>query len=142
MISAPGPDRPIVRYLLGTLLAFGTANAIGGGCYGIAGAEGVPTDWLDGSPFKDYLVPSLILLTVVGGTLLFATIAVLARLHTAHLAAFSAGATVAGWLTVQVAIIGHVSWLQPATGIGALLIFVLTWLLPRGGHAASSRKGP
>lgn len=124
------------------MLAFGTANAIGGGYYGLADAEGVPTEWLEGSPFRDYFVPSLILFTVVGGALLFATIAVLAKLHVARLAAFSAGTIVVGWLTVQVAIIGHVSWMQPVTGIGALLIFVLTWLLPRRRHTASSRKGP
>jgi hypothetical protein len=136
------PNRPIVRFLLGSLLAFGTVNAIGGGFYGLTGAEGVPTEWLEGSPFRDYFIPSLILLTAVGGVLLLATIAVFAQRPMARVAAFSAATVVLGWLTVQVAIIGHVSWMQPVTGIGALLIFVLTWLLPRRRPAASSRKGP
>jgi hypothetical protein len=130
MNDAPEPDRPVVRNLLGSLLAFGAVNAIGGGYYGLVGAEGVPTEWLEGSPFRDYFVPSLVLVTVVGGALLFASIAVFARLPLARLAAYSAGAIVVGWLMVQVAIIGYVSWMQTATGIGALLILVLTWLMP------------
>lgn len=84
-------DPPLIRYLLGGLLAFGAANAFAGGYYGLTGAEGVPTEWLEGSPFRDYHVPSLVLFTVVGGTLLFATIAVFARLRVGRWAALSAG---------------------------------------------------
>ena len=65
-----------LRYLLGGLLAFGAINAFGGGYYGLSGAEGVPTEWLEGSPFSDYFIPSLVLFTVVGGSFLFAAIAV------------------------------------------------------------------
>lgn len=124
-------DRPLIRYPLGGLLAFGAANAFAGGYYGLAGAEGVPTEWLEGSPFRDYYVPSLILLTIVGGSLLFAAITVFARLRIARWAALSAGVVLLGWITVQVAIIGYVSWMQPATAIGGLLVVVLAWILPR-----------
>lgn len=72
-------DRPPIRYLLGGLLAFGAANALAGGHYGLAGAEGVPTEWLEGSPFRDYLIPGLVLFTIVRGGLLLAAIAVFAR---------------------------------------------------------------
>ncbi len=51
----------MTRYVLGSLLAFVAANAVGGGFYGVSGAEGVPIEWLRGSPFTTYLVPSLIL---------------------------------------------------------------------------------
>ena len=68
--------RTAIRYSLGGLLAFGALNAFGGGYYGLAGAAGVPTEWLKGSPFPDYFVPSLILLVVVGGSFLVAAIAV------------------------------------------------------------------
>ena len=134
------PDRPIVRSLLGAVLAFGTANAIGGGYYGLSGAEGVPIEWLEGSIFPDYFVPSLILVTVVGGALLFATVTVFARLAVARVAAFSAGAIVLGWLTVQVLIIGYVSWMQPATAIGASMILGLASLLPRRRPTSSPRR--
>lgn len=120
-----------IRYALAGLLAFGALNAFAGGWYGLAGAEGVPPQWLDGSPFRSYVVPSLILLTVVGGSLFIAAIAVFARLRGGRLAAIGAGAIVLGWLTAQVAIIGYVSWMQPATAVAGLMVLVLARVLPK-----------
>jgi len=120
----------LVRYMLGTLLAFGALNAIAGGYYGLSGAEGVPIAWLDGSPFADYFVPSLILLVVVGGSFLVASVAVLARRRIARTAAFAAGAVVLVWIAVQLAIIGYVSWMQPVTAMAGAVIIFLAWLLP------------
>jgi hypothetical protein len=120
-----------VRYSLGGLLAFGALNALGGGYYGLTGAGGVPTEWLEGSPFADYFVPSLILLVVVGGSFAVAAIAVFARLRAARFAVFMAAFVVLGWLIVQIAIIGYVSWMQPATAIAGVLILILGLQLPR-----------
>ena len=119
-----------IRYSLGALLAFGALNAFGGGYYGLSGAEGVPLEWLSGSPFTDYSVPSLILLVVVGGSFLVAAIAVIAGVRSARLIALTAGIVVLGWLAAQVAIIGYVSWMQTATGVAGVLVLVLAWQLP------------
>jgi hypothetical protein len=120
-----------LRYLLGGLLAFGALNAFAGGYYGMSGAEGVPREWLEGSPFDDYFIPGLVLFVVVGGSFLAAAIAVFAGLDVARPAVFAAGTIVLGWLAVETAIIGYVSWMQPATTIGGLLVLLLAWLLPR-----------
>ena len=122
-----------LRYVLGGLLAFGALNAFGGGYYGMAGAEDVPREWLEGSPFDDYFIPSLVLFIVVGGSFLAAAIAVFAKLRIARTAAFAAGAIVLGWIAVETAVIGYVSWMQPATTIGGLLVLLLAWLTPRSG---------
>jgi hypothetical protein len=119
-----------IRYSLGSLLAFGALNAFGGGYYGLSGAAGVPTEWLEGSPFSDYFIPSLILLVVVGGSFVMAAIVVFAGLRIARVAALTAGLVVLGWLAAQVAIIGYVSWMQPTTAIGGVLVPVLVSLLP------------
>jgi hypothetical protein len=66
----------------------------------------------------------------VGGSFLAAAIAVFARWRIARLLAFGAGAIVLGWIAVQVAIIGYVSWMQPTTAIAGLLVLALAWLLP------------
>jgi hypothetical protein len=124
------PSRPAVRWTLGLLLAFGALNAFGGGWYGLAGAEGIPTEWLAGSPFTSYFVPSLILLLVVGGAFLAAAIAVFLRTRCARRAAIAAGTIVLGWIAVQVSIIGYVSWMQPTTTIAGVLVLVLAALLP------------
>ena len=112
--------------------AFGALNALGGGYYGLTGAAGVPTQWLEGSPFEDYSVPSLILLVVVGGSFIVAAIAaVFARLRADRFATFMAAVVVLGWLTVQIAIIGYVSWMQPATAMAGVLVLFLGAQLPR-----------
>lgn len=121
----------VVRYALGTLLAFAALNAFGGGLYGMAGAEGVPTEWLTGSPFSSYFVPGLVLFVVIGGSFLFASIGVFARWPEARRAALVAGGIVVVWLAVQIAIIGCRSWMQPTTLIGAVVILGLAALLPR-----------
>lgn len=113
------------RYFLGALLAFGALNAFAGGYYGLTGAEGVPLEWLEGSIFDDYFIPSLILFVVVGGALMLAAIAVAARSRIAGVAARAAGYIVLFWICVQLAIIGYVSWMQPATLVAGLLII---WL--------------
>ena len=124
-------SRRFIRYLLGALLAFGALNAFGGGFYGLAGAKDIPTEWLRGSPFSSYFVPSLILLVVVGGSFLASAIAVFARFRFDRPMALATGATVLGWIAVEVAIIGSVSWMQPATVAVGLLVLLLAWFLPR-----------
>ena len=106
----------------------GAMNAVAGGCYGLSGADGVPTEWLKGGPFSDYVVPSLVLLVMVGGSFLLAA---MAGLHIAQLAAYTAGLIVLGWLASQLAMIGYVSWMQPATASAGALVLVLAWLLPQ-----------
>jgi len=111
-----------MRILLAALLAFGALNAFAGGYYGMSGAPGIPVEWLAGSPFTSYIVPGLILFVVVGGTLLNAAVAVFGRSSDGPWAAYLAGAIVLGWIAVQVAIIGFVSWLQPITALAATAI--------------------
>ncbi|MBN2275703.1 MAG: hypothetical protein JXR41_00965 [Bacteroidales bacterium] len=129
--STSGKTQMIIRYILGSLLAFIALNAFGGGYYGMSGAEGVSTELLEGSPFKNYFIPGLILFVVVGGAFLFAAIAVFARFPIARKASFAAVYVVLIWLIVQIAIIGYVSWMQPVTAIVALIVFFLAWFLPK-----------
>ena len=118
------------RHLLGALLTFGAVNAIAGGYYGLAGAKDVPLEWLSGSPFSDYSIPSWILLVVVGGAFSIAATAVFRQSRLARGSAFGAGLVVLVWIGVQLAVIGYVSWMQPATVLAGLLVLLLAWLLP------------
>ena len=120
----------MIRYLLGALLTFGAINAFAGGYYGLSGAKGVPLEWLAGSPFSDYFIPSLILFVVVGGVFSFAAIAVFMRSRLARVSAFVAGTVVLVWIAVQLAIIGYVSWMQPATLLAGVFVVIFAWLLP------------
>lgn len=121
-----------LRHALGALLAFVAFNAFGGGIYGLTGAPDVPTEWLEGSPFADYFVPSLVLVGAVGGSCLLGAIAAFARWPRAQLLAFAASAILLAWIAAQFAIIGLVSWLQPAIVVAALSIAALARALARG----------
>lgn len=121
----------IIRYTLGILLLFVAINAFAGGYYGMAGAENVPVAWLKGSPFHNYFIPGLFLFVCVGGSALFAAIVVFRQIRIARKAAFSCGIIILLWLTVQIAIIGYVSWMQPTTAAAAIIILFLTRKLPK-----------
>lgn len=113
------------------LLALIALNAWGGGYYGLSGAPGVPTAWLEGTPFESYFWPSLILLVGVGGTMAGAALSV-ARGGPRALGWSSLAAVVLlGWIATQLAIIGYVSWLQPAMVGAAIAIAGLTGWLAR-----------
>jgi len=113
-------------------------NAIGGGIYGLAGAEGVPLAWLDGTPFTSYRAPSVILLVVVGGLHGAASVFVWRQLARAHALSLVAGIVLVGWIVVQVAMLGFVSWLQPAVGVTAIINLALALRLMRVHSRAKS----
>lgn len=115
----------MIRWTLGLVLALLALNAFGGGYYGLAGAEGVPVEWLEGSPFHSYTVPSLFLFVVVGGSSLLAAVAVFARWRHGSTLALATAVIVLAWLAVQLAIIGYVSWMQPTTAVAACVIAAL-----------------
>lgn len=125
------PESKAVRYALGTFLAFIALNAFGGGIYGLSGAKAIPVEWLEGTPFRTYLIPSLILFAIVGGSCLLASIAVFARWAQARVLAFVAGVVLVGWISVQFAMIGFVSWMQPTMAIVGGLIAALVSMLWR-----------
>ncbi len=92
----------------------------------MAGAAGVPMAWLDGSPFTSYFVPSLVLFVLVGGATLAASVLVFTRSRYGRAGAIGAGLVMLGWIVVQLAIIGFVSWLQPAVAVVSLVVLALT----------------
>ena len=97
-------------------------NAFAGAVYAFGGAKGVKREWLDGTPFNDYVIPGAILLVVVGGSLTAAAVALLRRVPTAWELSVAAGLVVIGWIVVETLMIGLVSWMQPTTVAIALLI--------------------
>jgi hypothetical protein len=123
------------RYLLGGLLVLLAFNAFAGGWYAMAGADGVPLAWLEGSAFSSYRVPGLILFALVGGTAAIAAVTTLARRPQSEDAAKLAGWTLVIWMAAQVSIIGVVSWLQPVTAFAGLAILVLAYRPRWLGHA-------
>ena len=110
-------------------LLFLGISAIGGGGQFLLDPTGdiigMPVDVLDGSPFTDFLVPGMILFTVLG---LFPLV-VLYGLYTERGWAWPAvvivGAALIVWIVVQGLIIGFGHWLQWLyLGLGFVLILL------------------
>lgn len=114
-------------------------SAVGGGIYGLSGARSLPTSWLEGSPFRDYTIPSLFLLTVIGGGMIVATAAWLLRRRIAPWVSLAMGVLLMSWIVVQVEIITLSSWLQPASFAAGLAIAALAvYALRRGAAPAEA----
>jgi hypothetical protein len=120
-----------VRIVLGIINLVLALNAFGGGTYGILGAKDVPSAWLAGSPFKSYLIPSLFLFIVVGGFCLVTSILLFRNSNWARRMCFVSGMILLAWIAAQMAIIGYVSWLQPAVAFCAASIILLAFTLEK-----------
>lgn len=124
---ALAPRHPkAARIVLATVLGLVALNAFGGAYDGMAGAKGVPAEWLARTPFRSYFVPSLILFVFVGGSSLLGAIAVLGRSSLQLALASAAGLTMLGWIVIQVSIIGFVSFLQPLIAGAGVVVLSLT----------------
>jgi hypothetical protein len=116
--------RPIALFVIDSFLAI---SAIGGGIGLLTGLMDLPQDWLDGVPFDSYAIPGVVLLVVVGGAWLIATLSLYDRHPSAPLASITAGIIQLCWFVVQVATLGYISWMQPFIGGLAVLVIVSAW---------------
>jgi hypothetical protein len=129
----PAPSAKSARRSLIALEAVIGLNAVGGGVYGLAGAKNVPREWLAGSPFHSYVIPSLVLLIVVGGGMAVALGWLFAGYEYAAEVSVGAGLILLAWITVETVIIPF-SWLQPTffiLGIGVVTLGYRQRLLRR-----------
>lgn len=111
--------------ILGALEAAIAVSAIAGGVGLIINGLGMSMGVLDGSPFTGFLWPGVILAGAVGGSGLLAWGALLAHHPRAIEAGAAAGAVLAGWIVVQVVMLGYISVLQPVMavlGLATLLV--------------------
>jgi hypothetical protein len=112
------------RFSLGGLEALVAISAAGGAAYGLSGAPGVKTSWLDGSPFSSYVIPSIVLLAAVGGSAALAFAALAMRSRRASALGVAAGAILVGWIAVEVIWIPF-SPLQPACLVAGIAMIAL-----------------
>jgi hypothetical protein len=83
---------------------------------------GMTQPTLTRSPFGSYLVPGMVLFAVVGGTQALAVWAELRRWKSAGWLSVVAGVVLAGWITVQVAMIGIGHPMQPSLFVAGVVI--------------------
>ncbi len=121
-----------VSIILGILQIFIGVGAVAGGYAFISDPSGrgigIPLEFLQGSPFPNYLIPGIVLFTVNGLGSLAAGILTFKRWSYAGELAVVFGAGLMVWIIVQVTIIPY-SWFQPVYfGLGLLELVLGLWL--------------
>lgn len=104
------------RALLATLCLFAGLTAIWGGAELVYRPDGslidLPLALLAHTPFRDFLVPGLLLALVVGGINTLAGVLVLLRHPRADAEAIVSGSVLAGWIVIEVLLLRGVHWLH------------------------------
>ena len=101
---------------LGALQAFIGLGALAGG-YGLVSdpsgnALGLPSSFIEGSPFSDFLIPGLFLLIVNGfGSLVGAFLSFTRRRYAQEIA-IALGAILVLWIVMQIIIISSFHWMH------------------------------
>lgn len=80
---------------------------------------------LAGTPFKDFLVPGILLTTIVGGVNLLAIFYNMQRDPNRYNWAIAGGIMITGWIVAQIILIHAANWLHFLyLGIGILIILI------------------
>jgi hypothetical protein len=99
-----------LRITIGVITGFIALTAIGGGIALLLGAEGArfPLEWLQGTPFKDYTIPALLLTIAVGGSSLIACITMFRNFKNSIALSLVAGSIMVGFIVVEVLILKQI----------------------------------
>lgn len=102
---------------------------------------GIPQEWLSNSPFNDYLIPGVILFSVLGIFPAFVSVGLWKEKHWGWLGSLSLGIALIIWIIVEIIIIGYQSNppLQLIYGMLGIIILLVT-SLSRVKRFYSSRK--
>ena len=118
-----------MKSLLFILVSFVAVTATLSGLIMISNPDGgvmnLPLSLLDGTPFKDFLIPGILLSTIVGGVNLLAVFYNIQRHVNRYNWAMAGGIMISGWIVVQMILIQAAHWLHFLyLGIGILIVLL------------------
>ena len=121
----------IMKTLLFILVCFITLSSIFSGLLMIIRPDGgllsLPLSLLDGTPFKDYLIPGILLTSVVGVVNLFAVLHNLQRNRNRFNWAMAGGIMIIGWIIAQMTLIKAFHWLHIFYLVIGILIILIAY---------------
>jgi hypothetical protein len=118
-----------MKSLLVILISFISFTAILSGVLMISNPDGgiskLSLSLLEGTPFKNFLIPGILLAIIVGGINLLAVFHNIKHQPTRYNWALAGGITISGWIIGQMIVIHSVHWLHILyLGIGILIILL------------------
>jgi hypothetical protein len=117
-----------MKFLLFILVAFVALTATFSGLIIISnpadgGMINLQKELLNNTPFKNFLVPGIILTVLVGGVNMMAVFLNIKRHPARYNWAMAGGILISGWIVVQMILLSAFSWLQFVyLGIGVLIV--------------------
>ncbi len=118
-----------MKTLLFILISFIAVTSTLSGLLMISRPDGeilnLPISLLEGTSFKDFLIPGILLTTIVGGVNLLAVFFNMQRHPNRYNWAISGGVAITGWIIAQMILIRTIHWLHFIyLGIGFLIILI------------------
>lgn len=136
-MSVAANRRPGIVTALIALTAFQALGAIGGGIGLIQDPVnniGIPLSTLQGSPFKDYLIPGIILLVLVGLLPLLPLYGLIRHRRWAWWLELAAGGALIIWIITEITLLGYLPGmgvaLQAIMGVVGVAVVTLALLAP------------
>jgi hypothetical protein len=115
------------------LLLFNGLSALFGGWQLMLQPDGssmqMSLDWLQYSPFSNYLIPGILLFVVNGLMSILVFILLIIKYKSYPLLVMLQGVLLFGWIAVQVLLLRDIIWIQILYGSIGLVLLLLGWLL-------------
>ncbi|MDP4261312.1 MAG: hypothetical protein Q8941_02165 [Bacteroidota bacterium] len=118
-----------MKTLLFLLVSFIALTATFSGLLMIGRPDGsslnLPVSYLEPTPFKDFLVPGILLAVVVGGTNFLAVFSNMGRRANRYNWSLAGGIIITVWIIIQLLLLGAANWLHfiyLATGVAIILV--------------------
>ena len=122
-----------MKSLLFFLVSFVAVTSTLSGLIMISNPDGrilnLSLDLLEGTPFKNFMIPGILLTATVGGTNLLAVFYNLQRHPNRYNLAMAGGTMISGWIITQMILIQAVNWLHIVSLVIGIMIILLSYHL-------------
>lgn len=135
-LSRNSPEvRKFLKYIALLLLTLNAIGALVGGipmiAYPDGSASGISTSYLEHSPFANYLIPGLVLVTFNGLLSLMVFLSLILNVRHHSWFVMGQGIILLGWIVIQMIMLREVNFLQVAFGTIGLALIILGRYLAR-----------
>jgi hypothetical protein len=121
------------KIFLGIIEAFNGLSGLLGGFMLMRDPSGasifLKLEWLDSTPFSDYLFPGAVLFTFIGLGNIFGLVNLIFHKRHALKWALLFGLILMVWIIVQVSLLGYLNYLQPLYFVSGLIQFLVSLFL-------------